>query len=87
MMRHIANASRNVGDDPKWLKKLKELAGNCRRAEAIEDEKEKGCRRADAGEGEGKEANECRRADASEDEEKEEKRKLQAAIPTMLDLD
>ena len=74
MMRHIAKASRNAVDYPKWLKKLKELAENCRRADAIEDEKEKECRRADAGEGEGKEANECRRADASEDEEEEEKK-------------
>ena len=77
MIRHIARASsRNETgrDDPQWLRKLRKLAENRRRADASEDEKEKECRRADAGEGEGKEANECRRADASEDEEKEEKK-------------
>ena len=53
---------------------MRKLAENCRRADATEEWWEKECRRLDAGEGEGKEANECRRADASEDEEKEEKK-------------
>ena len=77
MIRHIGNASSKTPTKrkaPEWLNKLRKLAENCRRADAIEDEKEKECRRADAGEGEGKEANECRRADTSEDEEKEEKK-------------